>query len=364
MNWYHFLIIFLSFGLFSCQQERIVTALETEMSIAMQTVQFSSPTSSKTLVDCSASDQAFKNEVVFIAGFDKGNDTFYTQATSFFKKESLPVVTGLYSLSEIMDWLNQSNQFFTTIHIVSHSNAWRGMSLKITPQGDRITTQQLALAIQNNEIPLLKSSIFEGTHIVFHSCGLGANASLLQQLKTAFTNEVAPLITATPYFNVFGGKYAPHFLATPHYVFYPTGNSPGPLALAQQAKKNYPEVAINWRDAFTSREETSIGTPYSYRFNIPVTWDISFNNPAEIPLLENTADIIDFVLSQDEIALGLVAMNIPLEAYRWRAKVNGNTLSIQGKATALTVLVPVMDALDAGAYQKPSIENTSLFISL
>ncbi len=301
--------------------------------------------------------------IAYIAGFDEGENLYYTNAKTHFSNLKIPIIEGLYSLNEIIDHLNSTTQTFTEIHIISHSNPWAGMSLKVDKNGDRITALNLDKALENKKISVVNSNINANTKIIFHSCGLGANIPLIQSLKHTFTNDVAPQIVASPYFNIYGGDYVDHYLAAPYYVSYPTANSPGPLALSKEIALTYPEVDIDWQTALITRNETTPTTVYSYRFNIPVNWELSFNNTSEIPKLETREDIMDFVSEQDEMAIALYEIGIPIEKYRWIIKVSEEkkTIVIKGKTTVLCVLDPIENPNDRGNYAVPAFTNKNLY---
>jgi hypothetical protein len=74
---------------------------------------------------------AYQKPIVFIAGFDKGTETFYSNARTYFKEKGLHVIEGKYSLEKIIVWLNKNgNQLtFSDIHTVNKSNPYRGMNL-------------------------------------------------------------------------------------------------------------------------------------------------------------------------------------------------------------------------------------------
>ena len=303
--------------------------------------------------------------VVFIAGFDEDDNTYYANATTHFKQKGFQVVEGLFSLDEIINHLNlqQRGKLYSEIHIVSHSNPWRGMSLKTEKEGERLTTESLQNYIAKKK-NITQYGITEETKIIFHSCGLGDNDALLSQIKKVFSEQAAPSVIASPYFNIFGGKYASHYLAKPYYVFYPTGHSKGPLALSQEMSVTNPDKSINWKEALTTREEPALGEVYSYRFNIPVEWEIEFTNTSEIPNLETPDDIMDFIAEDEAMATTLFKMNIPLEKYRWKARVKDHVLKISGKTTALCVLEPVMNLEDVGNYATLTISDKNIYTNL
>ncbi|WP_396634006.1 hypothetical protein [Maribacter sp. R86514] len=299
--------------------------------------------------------------IVFIAGFDEGDNTYYSNAKQYFEKQGMPIVDSLYAIDEIVGYLNnaEENQVrFKEIHIVSHSNAWLGMSLKIRENGERITEKSLQNAIRANSIETICNDVTSGSKIIFHSCGLGENQPLLQELKNTFKVEQ---VVASSYFNVFGGKYADHYLAKPYYGYYPTAESLGPAHLAKEFQQEYPDVAIDWFTALKTRQETSFGKAYSFKFNIPVDWEFTFDNTNDIPTLEDKEAIMDWISESPEMAEVLFKLNIPIEKFRWRSSVKGNTLKIKGKTTVLCVLAPILQANDTSEYQNTNIRDPSLY---
>ncbi len=306
-----------------------------------------------------------ENTVVFIAGFDEGDNTYYTNAKRYFEDSGKLVITGLFSIDEINQWLNKNTKVAThydEIHIVSHSNPWLGMSLKTTKNGNRITFKTLHEARKNNKIASVQRGISTATKIIFHACGLGANKYLLQELKHAFASDKAPKVVATSFFNVFGGKFAGHYLAKPYYVFYPTAESPGPMQLSQEIEAKYPKKTnIDWFTALKTRKESSLGTAYSYKFNIPVNWEFTFDSLAEVPKFKDKEALIDWIAASPEMAAVLFALQIPIEKYRWRSETRGNKLMIKGKVTVLCVLAPILQDKDTNEYQKVVVDDPFLY---
>ena len=302
--------------------------------------------------------------IVFIAGFDEGDNTYYTNAQRYFEGMQIQVIDNFFSIEEILTYINQKekNQIhFEEIHIVSHSNAWLGMSLKTTKNGNRITVKTMQNAKRENKIPALQNGISSETKIIFHSCGLGENQALLQELKNTFTTEEVPNVYASTFFNVFGGKYAGHYLAKPYYGYYPTAESPGPAHLSKEFKSAYPETQIDWFTALKTRHESAIGEAYSFKFNIPVDWEFSFDDVSDIPKLEDSDAIMDWVSGSQEMAEVLLELNIPIEKYRWRSKIQGNKLVIKGKTTVLCVLAPILHQDDTNEYRNVRLEDHSLY---
>ncbi|GGG47006.1 hypothetical protein GCM10010976_18070 [Bizionia arctica] len=308
-------------------------------------------------------DTKAEESIAFIAGFDEDDNRYYDNAKNYFQAKNIQVVDSLFSIAEIISFLNKnSNKTFKNIHIVSHSNSWLGMSLKTIKNGERITVESLSHA--KNNMPLLKDDFNSDAQIVFHSCGLGENKELLEALKRLFVTQNSsqtPKIIASSFFNVFGGKYAGHYLAKPYYGYYPTAGSPGPLALSKEFEASYPNTNIDWFTALKTREETNLGQVYSYKFNIPVVWEFTFNDPTEIPELTDREAIMDWVSESPEMASVILKLNIPIEKYRWKSDIHGNKLSIKGKTTVLCVLEPILQENDATEYRSPEFSDASLY---
>ncbi len=346
--------------LFACQKADLYNDVYEEMAIELSALNHNND--NKTSAQNNA---VLLRPIVFIAGFDEDDNTYYANATLHFKEKGFQIVEGLYSLEEILNHLNlqQRGKLYSEIHIVSHSNPWRGMSLKTEKEGERLTAESLKnYIVKNNKTT--QDGITDKTKIIFHSCGLGENKALLSQLKKVFSAQAEPRVIASPYFNIFGGKYASHYLAKPYYVFYPTGHSKGPLALSQEMTALNPDKNINWQEALTTRAEPALGEVYSYRFNIPVEWEIEFTNTSEIPNLETPDDIMDFIAEDEAMATTLYEMKISLEKYRWTSRIRGNILKISGKTTALCVLEPVMNLEDEGNYATLTILDKKLYTNL
>ncbi len=305
--------------------------------------------------------EKLQESIIFIAGFDEGDNTYYTNAKRYFTNKEMQIVEGLYSIDEIVNYINRAGEhqiLYKKIHIVSHSNAWLGMSLKTTQSGERITVKSLRNAIQEQGIQSIKNGSTLNSEVIFHSCGLGENRDLLQELKNTLS---AKQVSASTYFNVFGGKFAEHYLAKPYYGYYPTAESKGPAHLSKEFKQKYPDVNIDWFTALKTRQESSFGEAYSFKFNIPVDWEFNFDNTNDMPKLENKESIMDWISESPEMAEVLFKLNIPIEKFRWRSAIQGNKLIIKGKTTVLCILAPILQSNDENEYQCVTVNDPSLY---
>ncbi|MFK5878302.1 MAG: VIT domain-containing protein [Flavobacteriaceae bacterium] len=307
-----------------------------------------------------------QSSIVFITGTDEGANSYFTNAREYFKNKKAVIVENVTSLNGIITWLNSNydRQIYKEIHIVSHSNSWRGMSLKNTISGERITEASLKKSISKNEILNLKDILSKDTKIIFHACGLGENIKLIQSLKTVFTTDVSPKLYASKLFSVFGANESKHYLAEVYYGYYPTANSPGKVDLSKEFKKEYPKIDIKWLDALYKKTEGQIGESFSYKFNIPVTWNIEFLDLEDIPKFRTKDDLLDFISENEKMASELFRLKIPIEKFRWSSKSKNNMLYIKGKVTVVCVLKPKMDIRDNTEYAILDINNTSLYVKI
>jgi hypothetical protein len=300
--------------------------------------------------------------IVFITGIDKDDNKYYSHARTYFEQQKYIIVDDITSLEGIINWLNSNinNLKYNKIHIVSHSNSWRGMSLTNIEHGERIRSEIL----DNCSMTKLNPELCKNTKIVFHSCGLGQNTKLMKQLKNTFSDDKSLSVYASPFFNIFGGKFADHYLSNVYYTYYPTAHTPGKTALSKALTNAYPDKKINWLIALNNRSETNIGKVYSYKFNVPIEWEIAYTNGKEVPNLDAKDAIMDFIVENEDLASELFLLNIPIEQFRWRSKIKKNTLIIKGKSTVVCILEPKMKPNNSFAYMDLDIENTDLYQKL
>ncbi|WP_439128240.1 hypothetical protein [Polaribacter sp.] len=307
----------------------------------------------------------YQKPIVFIAGFDKGNETFYSKARNYFKEKGLKVIDGQYSLEEIIVWLNNNGnqRVYSEIHIVNKSNPYKGMNLETVIRGDKITSETLRKSITQGTLPTLQNVVNANSKIVFHASGLIENKALIKTLKDAFHAPENPKVIASPYHTIFGGKFADHYLAQPYYVFYPTAYSPGKMDLSKEIAKKYPEEKdIDWYDALNNEEERYVGEPYTTQFSIPIKWEFDFfNTDNQMPKFTMPEDVMDWIETQDELLAEFNKYDIPLEKFRWTWNVKGSTLTIKGRTTGLCVLKPLIKPYGDLEHVEPDTTNRRLY---
>ena len=306
-----------------------------------------------------------RKPIVFIAGFDKGNQTYYSNARNYFKEKGLKIVDGQYSIEEIILWLNENANSlpYGEIHIVNKSNPYKGMNLETVVRGNNVTTKSLKQAIAKGTLPALKDVVTKESKIIFHASGVSENKELLETLKTAFCANINPTVVASPYHTIFGGKFSNHYLAQPYYVFYPTSKSPGITDLSKEIAKKYPEEKdINWFDALNNEEERYIGEAYNTKFSIPITWKFDYlYTDEEIPTFTTPEEVMDWIEQQEDLMAELNAYNIPITKYRWNWSIKDSTLIIKGRASVICILKPLIKPYGDLQHIEPDTNNKRLY---
>jgi hypothetical protein len=307
----------------------------------------------------------YRKPVAFITGIDSEDQRFYKSARNYFLGKEYEVVDYAFSMQEIFTWLNKNYDGtpYGEIHIVAKHNPWEGLGFETLIKGDNVTAESLRKAITLGELPTLQDGIKKQTKIVFHSEALGDNENLMKTLKDAFVADEVPSVVASPYIDVFGGEFSEHYLAKPYYVFYPYANSPGKTDLSKEIARKYPEEKdIDWYEALNNEKERYIGDAYYKRFSIPVKFEFDYtNSDNEMPKFKMPEEIMDWIEQDEEISKVMSTYNIPLEKFRWRSTVRGNTLIIKGKVTVLCVLKPLIKPYGDLQHVEPDTDNLRLY---
>lgn len=307
----------------------------------------------------------YRKPVAFITGIDVEDQKFYKNARNYFLGKEFEVVDYAFSMQEIFNWLNTNydGSTYGEIHIVARHNPWEGMGFETLIKGDNVTSESLRKAITLGELPTLKQGIKRQTKVVFHSEALGENEKLMKTLKDAFVADEVPSVIASPYVDVFGGEFSEHYLAKPYYVFYPYANSPGKLDLSKEIARKYPEEKeIDWFETLHNSQERYVGDAYYKRFSIPVTFEFDYtNSDDEMPKFNIPEAIMAWIEQDEELSKAMRKYNIPIEKFRWRSTVKGNTLIIKGKVTVLCVLKPLIKPYGDLQHVEPDTENLRLY---
>lgn len=311
-------------------------------------------------------DVATQQSVVFIAGYDEGSSTYYTDAKKHFQEQHYKIVDDAFSLQEIIAWLNKNHngQDYKEIHIINKGNSKKGLSLETTIHGELLSETSLLNCLKEDKLPKLENVLAEDSKLIFHTSELGKNKQLLQTLKQTFTANHQPKVYATPHAMVFNGQFQKHFLAKVFYGYYPTAQSPGNIDLSKQFIRKYPLENIHWLDAIRTREEHEPGKPFSYKFNIPIRWEVTFSDDEDVPSLTGSNEIMDWIEANESYNNQLKDMGIDVEKFRWSAYQKGQKVIIKGKTTVVCVLKPIMQRNNPLSYVRTEIDNERYYTQL
>ena len=293
--------------------------------------------------------------ITFVIGSDKENEGYFHQSKNFFlfdtKERTDYFVDTCTSLLSLRNYL-ESNlpvgyNAWGKINIVCHSNQWTGMKVSLDGEKERTNLALLLDAVANGTFKPLSDKVLDRHSLIsIKACGLGENVKLLAGLQLALggnDNDV-PGIESNKNFVYFSSKDGNVKLKSlkPYYAFYKTAFRPAEIHLAQQLTQRYPKANINWRAAMQQKSPINDGDAFHTRFNVPVTWDLIFDEHAkELEILGNKGDI-PFIKSQSELMKILSKYDIPVDKFRWSiSKENIGQevhVTIKGKSTVLCVM--------------------------
>lgn len=319
--------------------------------------------------------------ITFVIGEDKSTNKYYTYAAKYFKQhptgENNKVIIAPMTFIEIMDYLNTipTDERWDRVNIISHGNSWTGLAVKISKNGQRTTLESVIDAQKNNELPILRTGIFdEQSHIILYACGLGLNEGLMHKLKEVLAADISPTITSTKLFNIFsaGKTTSKHSLAYFYNSFYKPNKYLGKQNLAIQLQERYPNIDIDWMAALNKKLPDYPGQAFSYVYYIPISWTEVYNDLQERPKLKTEDDIISWVLNQPEFLRLVKEYDIPLNKFQWSVQYKNYTdadgethpaMRIKGKTVVKSVLKELVQPGTKETYV-PSLDDDAFFMTL
>ena len=307
------------------------------------------------------------NTITFILGTDEDSlNPYYRQSSLYFhqKSESEPqmVVEGIKSLESLHHYLSTNipqRGPWQNINLVVHGNRWTGIGLPLDEKIKmRTNASSLRDALAKGDFtPYPAGVLTECTSINIYGCSVGLDTGLINQLAKYFTDQEGStaVINASPYFNIFyRSKLAgqiEHIEAECYYVTYPIGKVIAMSEISGALKSKYPEEDIDWNKALQRSQPDESGQPYAYKFHVPVSWKVLFQNKNERPEFKWQDDLRQYVGQHSDISATLKQMDFKPEHFWWTAKpVEFQTsifqtqpaLDIKGSTRVHCVLVPAV----------------------
>ncbi len=310
-----------------------------------------------------------RESITFILGVDKDDENlYYAEAEKYYRTNITGrteyIITTCYSLLEASNYLvsypPSNDQPWGTINLVSHGNQWLGLSVKVTPGGNRTTVETLKKGLKEEVFRSIPSDIIDRkTELIMHGCGVGHNKELMELIGKAFSSETEkPTVKASLLFENYASEYddnyqvqSQRYYSKAWFAYYKRGYRPGDIRLTRQFNKRYPEAEIDWRDILTREKPRWPGDSYCYTFHVPVKWIVTYPDEEYLPDISTEENRQFWLLEQDKLLSTIEKTQIPFNKFSWRIKaikyerddgilVPG--IRAKGYATVLCVVVPVM----------------------
>lgn len=325
--------------------------------------------------------KAKRESITFILGDDREPDNpYYTEAKKYYLHnedgKTEYVITHCRSLLEVRNYLETHPPVnalpWGLVNLVSHGNQWLGLSVKVTPESKRTTTQELNEAIVNKSLTELPDSILDQQSILYiHGCGVGNNPQLIHAIAKAFGGSTTfPKVKASKHFEYYSSRKnnvamleSQRYFAETWYTIYKRGYKPDNKILCSKLNTKYPNCDINWHDALSRERPRWTGDIYYYTFEVPVKWVIKYSEHDTLPDLTNQHQQIEWILAQSEIMTTLKEIEIPVEDFNWwfrevQLKNEDGSRSpaiwLKGYSTILCIIKPIVkeNLYDSQAYYK------------
>lgn len=308
---------------------------------------------------------ASRLSIAFILGEDKEADNpYYDEAMRYYttnpKGKTNFIVTTCRSLTEVKAYLKKNlpdnASPWGTIHLISHGNQWTGLSIKVTPDSKRATTERIVAHTQSSSFELLDQTVVDAkTRIFLHGCGVGNNRDLVDAVRVFFGSQYEqPMIFAPKLFEYYASigseknLQCERYLAQSWFVNYPMDTKPSVSSLTNELREKYADAHVDWQSALSREQPRWIGDAYHYTFEVPAKWIIPVDTVPH--LTEETQNV--WLHNQKQIMDDLRALQIPVERFKWsfssgytetKSGNKSRAVFVKGYCTMLCVLQAVTD---------------------
>ena len=265
-----------------------------------------------------------RERVVFIMG----DDPFYDAAERFFQiNPAGALIDNLRTLRDVRNHLNNNRPSngrpWGEINIVSHANAYGGMSVPVVAGGQQANPQTLQAAMDSNNpaqnFPPLADGVADcRTILQVRGCSLGQSQRMVDLLGRAFGGtEVQRLQVRAPrHLQEYSFRTRNRQLTHVEQAYvqfwtvgYPDGQRPNNATLAQRFQAKYPGVPINWVRAVQRRDGFDTAVRHAtFGFTFTLEYDDADppavgNNAERLALLQAEADLDAHVATGFELTV-------------------------------------------------------------
>ena len=277
-----------------------------------------------------------RESITFILGDDNNaKNAYYREASLFYTENEAGrtdyIVSTCRSLLEVRDYLEDhtpcNRKPWGLINLVSHGNQWVGLSVKVTPNSRRTTSQRLLQCVEDGSFKSLPDSVVdEESEIFLHGCGLGNNPELLRSTALAFGGiDTQPVVRASRYFEYYSSSRGPgnfinsqRYLAKAWFTHYKYGQRPTKDVLSIEFRDKYPESSVNWIEALLREAPRFAGDYYHYSFEVPLK--VVLPLPDDISVLFSEEQRVAYITSHMKVRAMLTETGIPAESFSWSAQ--------------------------------------------
>ncbi len=264
--------------------------------------------------------------ITFILGSDeKATNSFYSNASYFYNMnddhKTDYVVHSCKTLNDVLIYLkNQHDGFgYSTINLVVHGNPWQGLRLPIDKDLPRASAVHLKNALDTGILqPLCTAKIDEGTTINVVSCAVGNNDLFVEMLEHLFfcpENSSKPTIHCEKFYVNFSNNQ--QYVRSSLYFIVSKFDQRDPVVFISGLKNKYPGTPINWEAAYSNNCNREAGLPYRYHFKMLVDWKVCLDPHDDKPKLDNDANIMEWLKTQDFALDELNQMQLNIEDLHW-----------------------------------------------
>jgi len=328
-----------------------------------------------------------RESITFILGEDKEElKPYYSLAFDYYKTDKLArteyINNTCRSLSEVRDYLKNNPSGnglpWRLINLVTHGNEWYGMSVPVTPDSKRSSTERITEFVNSAKFEALSDSLIDdSTKIFLHGCGLGNDLNLLKIISKAFGGKgKRPVVIASKlkeyYFSIRNNHKilkSQLYYAKTWSVYYKMNCRPDNDELKRELTKLYPNDTVNWAFALKNTITNSPRDIFNYTINIPVYYLAQYNSVDSLPDLSTDLKKNKWISKQKILTDNITKSKIPQDKFNWtikkiyvkdKNKKNKPAIHVTGWCTVLCVVKPlIIDENKDACLAKPFIPALS-----
>ncbi len=294
------------------------------------------------------------NKIVFLMGHDKGDSSYFEYAEEYYRTSDstagFEVVKHCRTIEDVINFINESDTTYSSIDIVAHGNSATGLNLYLSEGGHKATPKRMVQEVILRDLPRLNAGVVDSTSSIrIWSCGIGSNPLITYSLPMIFKTEDGEQakVECSEHFVVYKpnseGKIERY--AAAYYPYqYRRGQKPATSIIAQDMKKRFPDVDIDWSAAMTD-EENFID------YHLPISFTRSYEKKDDRPDLGEEPQRLAYVQAQPEITEQLDEIDMDYDDFSWsvtkRKELQADgTYAYSVKAIGMTTLLCFLDLAD------------------